>query len=228
MLISALTSARLLVVAIIACTSRHVVCQPEEPVRYRLVEGAPNGTRVGNLFVDSGIRRKYPKEVVHQLNFRFVSQPPIPLSIGTADAVLKTSGVIDRESIASCRQQVKCDVSIDVAVQPFAYFRIIKVVIEVLDVNDNPPKFGPSQHSLLTISESASVGATFLLPSATDPDSPRHGIRRYELHSAYAKKNSNNDVDKFGLRVTPKLDGFFDVRLLLRQKLDREDRKSVV
>jgi len=219
---SAITSGWLLLAAVIICSTRHVEGQPEEPVRYRLVEGAPNGTRVGNLFSDSGIRRKYSKEVVHLLNFRLLSQPPIPLSIGVTDAVLKTSGSIDREAIASCRQRIACNVSIDVAVQPFAYFRIIKVVIEVLDVNDNPPKFGPSHHSLLTISESASIGSTFLLPSATDPDSPRNGVRRYELHPARTKKNANGDIDKFGLRVTPKLDGFLDVRLLLRQKLDRE------
>ena len=86
-----------------------------------------------------------------------------------------------------------------------------------MDVNDNSPRFDTvaSGHTLLSILESAAVGSTFLLPSATDPDSPSFGVHRYDIAS---------DSNKFGLSVTKKLDGFLDVRLRLREKLDRELR----
>ena len=86
-----------------------------------------------------------------------------------------------------------------------------------MDVNDNSPRFDTvaSGHTVLSILESAAVGSTFLLPSATDPDSPSFGVHRYDIAS---------DSNKFGLSVTKKLDGFLDVRLRLRERLDREIR----
>ena len=86
-----------------------------------------------------------------------------------------------------------------------------------MDVNDNSPRFDTvaSGHTVLSILESAAVGSTFLLPSATDPDSPSFGVHRYDIAS---------DSNKFGLSVTRKLDGFLDVRLRLRERLDREIR----
>jgi len=86
-----------------------------------------------------------------------------------------------------------------------------------MDVNDNSPRFDTivGRHTVLSILESAAVGSTFLLPSATDPDSPSFGVHRYDIAS---------DSNKFGLSVTKKLDGFLDVRLRLRERLDRELR----
>ena len=88
---------------------------------------------------------------------------------------------------------------------------------QVMDINDNSPRFDTvaSGHTVLSILESAAVGSTFLLPSATDPDSPSFGVHRYDIAS---------DSNKFGLSVTKKLDGFLDVRLRLRERLDRELR----
>ena len=86
-----------------------------------------------------------------------------------------------------------------------------------MDVNDNSPRFDTvvSGHTVVSILESAAVGSTFLLPSATDPDSPSFGVHRYDIAS---------DSNKFGLSVTKKLDGFLDVRLRLRERLDCELR----
>ena len=91
---------------------------------------------------------------------------------------------------------------------------LLKVSVEIIDINDNSPRFS-DRKILLSILESAAVGSTFLLPSAVDMDSPKYGVQRYELESAW---------NKFGVRVTPKLDGFLDVRLHLRERLDRETK----
>ena len=202
---------RLLTLVVMA--TRDVIAQPQEALRYRVMENVRVGTKIGNVVIDSGLRRQHPHAVLRQLRFRFLTRSSLPVDIGYTDGVIITTSEVDREALTSCRQQVTCDVTVDVTVQPVMYFRIIKVILEVLDVNDNAPKFGESSHDVLSISESASVGATFLLPSATDADSPQFGVSRYELLTSYKQ---------FGLRVTPKLDGFLDVRLVLRRRLDRE------
>ena len=165
------------------------------------------------------MRKQYRKEVLQQLEFRFLSDPRVPLAIDASDGVLRTKGRIDRDSLPNCRQMDRCEMSLDVTVQPVAYFRIIKVSLEIIDINDNPPRFGDSHHAFISILESASIGSTFLLPSATDPDSPVYGVQHYDLNSLW---------QNFELKITPKLDGFLDVRLLLKEKLDREMREEYV
>ena len=74
--------------------------------------------------------------------------------------------------------------------------------VEVVDVNDNTPKF-PDAAVTLSISESASVGSAYVVPAATDPDSPEFGVQRYEL---------DFKSTQFGLDVTSKIDGTQEVR----------------
>jgi len=212
---------RLLTLVVMATCD--VIAQPQEALRYRVTENVRVGTRIGNVVVDSGLSRQHPHSVLRQLRFRFLTRPALPVDIGYTDGVIVTTGDLDREAMTSCRQQAQCDVTVDVTVQPVTYFRIIKVVVEVLDENDNTPRFGESSHAVLSISESASVGTSFLLPSATDADSPQFGVSRYELLTAYKQfTDPVTTYKQFGLRVTPKLDGFLDVRLVLRRRLDRE------
>ena len=70
--------------------------------------------------------------------------------------------------------------------------------MDILDVNDNPPRFTDSD-PVLSILESAAVGNSFLLPSAVDADGPEFGIVRYELQQ--------DEPKMFGLKQTQKLDG---------------------
>lgn len=57
------------------------------------------------------------------------------------------------------------------------------------------------------------MGSVYILPTASDIDSPSFGIQRYELDSP---------SNKFGLESTTKIDGVREVRLILKEKLDRE------
>ena len=104
----------------------------EDTIRYQIQEELPAGTRVGNVVSDAGLRRRFPKNVVPLLEYRFLTEPAIPLVIGLSDGVIRTSGVIDRDSMPRCRQRDNCDVLLDVTVQPVAYFLIIKISIEVI------------------------------------------------------------------------------------------------
>jgi hypothetical protein len=94
------------------------------------------------------------------------------------------------------------------------------VIVNIVDENDNSPMF-PQTHLVQQVSESAEVGSGFAIPAATDPDSRRNGVTRYEL--------SPHD-GKFRLNVRRNApSGDFDLRLVLVDKLDREtqDRYKV-
>jgi len=78
-----------------------------------------------------------------------------------------------------------------------------QVSVEILDVNDNSPRFRDSEIQLAVI-EAAQVGSAYILPTASDDDSPDNGVQRYEL-------DSPQTGDKFSLDVGTKLDGAAEV-----------------
>jgi len=118
----------MLLLVVLTLAAAGVAGQPsEDTIRYQIQEELPAGTRVGDIVSDAGLRRRFPENVLALLEYRFLSEPAIPLMIGLSDGVIRTSGVIDRDSMTRCR----CDVLLDVTVQPVAYFLIIKISIEV-------------------------------------------------------------------------------------------------
>ena len=179
-------------------------------IRYILTEEVDSGTFVGNLVEDAMLDKKYQPRILKQLRFRFLTQPRTGFMIEEKTGTLRTNGRVDRDML--CPRENMCEVKLDIAVQPVNYFQIIKVAIEILDTNDNEPTFTVPKvsHQIL---ESASPGASFVLPNAIDEDSPQFGIMGYELDS---------DTRKFDFQVTEKVDGSTDVRLILKERLDRE------
>jgi len=57
---------------------------------------------------------------------------------------------------------------------------IVKVSLEILDVNDNSPEF-PSSSVVIEMIESSAVGTTVTVDSATDRDTTQFGVTRYQL-----------------------------------------------
>jgi len=94
-------------------------------------------------------------------------------------------------------------------------------MVSIVDENDNSPTFH-DLHFAQQVSESAEVGSGFTIPAATDPDSPRYGVTRYELSPPDGKFRLN-------VRRSVPVTGDFDLRLVLVDKLDREtqDRYKV-
>jgi Cadherin-like len=122
----------LLLLLLLATAAAMTDARPsEDTIRYQVQEELPAGTRVGSVVADAGLRRRFPKDVVALLEFRFLSDPAIPVVIGLSDGVIRTSGAIDRDTMPACRQRDSCDVLLDVTVQPVTYFLIIKIVVEV-------------------------------------------------------------------------------------------------
>ena len=183
------------------------------PLEYHILEELPRDTLVGNIATDAHLRDKYDSSIMKQLRFRFLTQPDLDRNyfhIEDKSGLIRTTGRIDRDLI--CPQLVKCFLKFDIGVSPVQYFDIIKVVLEIIDINDNPPVF-PQREMTFDISESTLPGTSFAIPAAKDTDSSFNGIQDYELVSSSGK---------FDLRITSTADGTTDLRLVLREPLDRE------
>jgi len=81
-------------------------------------------------------------------------------------------------------------------------WQVIKVSIEIIDINDNAPAFS-SAHVIFDIVEATQLGSVYVIQAATDVDSPAYGVQKYELDS---------ESGKFGLQISTKLDGSQEVR----------------
>jgi len=184
-------------------------------VKYRLEEEQEVGMYVGNVQKDTNLASLYGADVMHRLQFRFLRQhqQQLPFSVDVDTGIVTTSGRVDRDVI--CPGAETCDVKLDVAVQPAQYFRVIRVTIAILDINDNAPQF-PDASVHFEILESATVGTGLVFPAAVDLDSPQFAVRGYRdvTHS-----------DTFKLVEISKSDsvsGSRELRLVLDQPLDRE------
>ena len=187
---------------------------PPVPVSYSIREELNEGTLVGQLSLDAKLNEKYPTEVLKKLRFTYLGKKTLSFDLELNTGTIMTGEQIDREEI--CPMQETCEVKFDVAVQPMSYFQIIKVTIVVNDINDNWPQF-PEPTVIHEILESAALGTTLPLPSAVDTDSPKYGIQDYKVV---------DDSGKFGIKITDKLDGSTDVKLILDKKLDREMKEE--
>lgn len=189
--------------------------QDEEPIvlRYRIDEELPSGSYVADLIHDSGIRGRYNDSIMQQLEYHVLARPIPFLTVGIADGVVRTKGRLDRESMLHCRAKPFCEVSLDVAVKPVQFFQILRVAVEIGDINDNVPYFrDPSVY--LSILESAPLGSAYALPAAVDPDSPVFGVQKYSLYPELLRT--------FRLQVDAKVDGTSEARLTVARTLDRE------
>lgn len=187
---------------------------------FYVVEELPPNSFVCNLVNKLNLDSKYDQTTLDRLRFSFFTQPSFDRTYFRLDertGVIKTSRKIDRERICPMLfGVVECLAEFDVAVRPLEYFQIVKVAVEILDVNDHAPQFPTRriQHHLAESVDPESCG--IVVPSAVDPDVGRNGIRKYEIVSSAS--------DKFLLEARQTADGGTDLRLLLRQGLDRESQ----
>ena len=185
-------------------------------VNYTLVEETPEGTPIGNIPGDARLNTKYTIQVMNQLRYSFLRHTGTHsdyFCIDEVSGILRTKAPVDREGLCAGAPRI-CDVVFDVAVRPVpvSYLEVINVIVHVLDLNDHAPRFSRTQVSV-PISESVMPGATYILPTALDPDSGIFAVRSYSLVP---------DSPDFGLVVTDSSGTPEDVRLALRHKLDRE------
>ena len=164
---------------------------------YQLVEEQPVGTMVvGDLIRDAELQKDHKPEAARS-NFRFTfiddthHQHSKFFQIDAESGKISTAVVLDRDEI--CPQQMTCVLRLDVAVQPLSHFEVIKIDVDLLDLNDNSPVFG---QSVLTYRVSESTGfpkELFPIIPASDADSPANGVAGFWFFS---------DTKKFRLEVT--------------------------
>ena len=200
----------LLLVVMLCTTTRGL----KQPVSYEVRDEARAGTFVGNIPSDAQLSDVYESSELRQLMYSFLTQNEHSrlFSLDETTGILETSQRLDRDVIEICIGQPSCVITLDVAVKPSAFFRVIKVRVRILDRNDNAPTFTPSfkQHK---ISETTAPGILFPLDPAKDPDSPEYGVDRYEVVGG---------VGMFGLHTETTEEGTVEIQLVLNGQLDRE------
>lgn len=187
---------------------------PPTSIRYQIDEEVQVGTVIGNVFVDSGLSSSYPAEVSNQFTFHILAQKVPYFHLDLASSKLSIGTRLDREDPKlDCQGKAVCEVWFDIALTPAEYFRTITVIVEIIDINDNPPTFKDKSFEL-RIPESAPIGNSYALPTAVDPDNPMYGVQRYSVQPEF--KN------EFKLFMSVRPDGVVEASLSVENALDRE------
>ena len=175
------------------------------------------GAFVANIKQDANLQGKYTKEEMDMVKFRFLSTPDLDFTLDENTGFIWTAQRIDRDEV--CPRAMACTFTLDIVVlipETMRFLEIIKISLEVVDLNDNGPQF-PEPLISHRVSESAMPGSSFVIPTAIDPDSGDFGIQGFELWPSDSK---------FDLHMKSKVDGSVELRLVLKEQLDREDKSS--
>ncbi|KAM4732135.1 protocadherin gamma-C5-like isoform 3-T3 [Anableps anableps] len=184
------------------------VCSVSAELRYSVSEELNPGSVVGNIAKDLS----FTTQRIVQRQLRVVSESAVEyfeVKQATGDLIIKQK--IDREQL--CELSSTCSQQIQIILED--PLEIHRVVVDILDVNDNAPRFSTSNISL-EVSEAAAPGTRFRLESAHDPDVGTNSLRTYHVAA--------NDF--FTLNVQTKSDGSKFPELVVDKPLDRETQAS--
>uniref|UniRef100_H3CK15 Protocadherin gamma subfamily B, 4 n=1 Tax=Tetraodon nigroviridis TaxID=99883 RepID=H3CK15_TETNG len=183
-------------------------------VSYSIPEEMTKGSLVGNVAQDLGLsvaRLKSGKARIFTGNTKDTEY----IGLNKDRGVLLIQERIDREAL--CADTTPCALHFQLILEnPMEFFR---VTVEITDINDNAPNFKNAEKRF-EISESAVVGAKFVLDKAIDSDIGINGLQTYTL----------SPTDNFVLKLENEADGNNRVEMVLQKPLDREkhDRLSLL
>ncbi|XP_018424893.1 PREDICTED: protocadherin-17 isoform X4 [Nanorana parkeri] len=180
--------------------------QALKTLNYSVSEEGGSRNAIGNIN-DAQLE---PPERGKRPNFRVLeNSAPHLLDVDSNSGLLYTKQRIDREAL--CKNSPKCVISLEV----FANDKeICMIKVEILDINDNSPKFASDQIDI-DISENASPGTRFPLTTAQDPDFGTNGLRTYKIRG---------DSGLFSLDIKSRGDGTKVPELVIQRALDREEQ----
>ncbi|XP_068571557.1 protocadherin alpha-3-like [Cebidichthys violaceus] len=173
-------------------------------IRYSIQEELKIGTAVGNVAKDLGL----DVGRLTDRNLRVVSGTKQDMfKVNPRDGVLLVNQIINREDL--CAKTAPCITNLKAVVEN--PLEMHQITVEILDVNDNSPKF-PEENYTLEVLESAVVGSRFQMEGAHDLDVGLNSLQSYKLnHNQYFRL----ETEEFGE------DGKVPF-LILQRPLDRE------
>ncbi|XP_075066088.1 protocadherin gamma-C5-like isoform X36 [Mixophyes fleayi] len=175
-------------------------------LRYSIVEESDPGTVVGNVAQDLGLKITD----LSKRRLRMGSEGSRKyFAVSWENGALVVNEKIDRESL--CGSSASCLLPVEVVIEN--PLQLHRVMVEILDINDNSPLFSNAERTIRITEVLANPGARFALESANDLDVGTNGIKQYRLEpSPY-----------FSLSVKSRKDGILIPELVLEKVLDREE-----
>ncbi|XP_029656549.1 protocadherin gamma-C5-like [Octopus sinensis] len=110
--------------------------------------------------------------------------------------LISTCSVIKRESLLRCRQQIDCLVTFKIVSFAKNILKVDKIIINILDVNNNRPTFYPAS-IFIELTENTESITKKELPTPYDYDSPKNGIKSCFIDSSinWATLSVKNEVN---------------------------------
>uniref|UniRef100_A0A3Q3FUC4 Cadherin domain-containing protein n=1 Tax=Labrus bergylta TaxID=56723 RepID=A0A3Q3FUC4_9LABR len=178
-------------------------------VTYSIPEEMAKGSVVGKIAHDLGLDVKRLKSGKARI---YTEDNAEYIELNKDRGVLLVKERIDRETL--CGQTTPCALHLQITLEdPIEFYT---VTVEINDINDNAPSF-KKEEMKFRISESAVIGAKFVLERAMDLDVGVNGLQGYTL----------KPTDHFQLKLNNQQDGSKKVEMVLQKHLDREAQEHL-
>nr|XP_020483536.1 protocadherin beta-16-like [Labrus bergylta] len=178
-------------------------------VTYSIPEEMSKGSLVGNIAQDLGLDVKRLKSGKARI---YTGDNKEYIELNKDKGILLVKERIDRETLFG--QTTPCALHLQITLEdPIEFYT---VTVEINDINDNAPSF-KKEEMKFRISESAVIGAKFVLERAMDLDVGVNGLQGYTL----------KPTDNFNLKLQNQQDGSKKVEMVLQKHLDREAQEHL-
>ncbi|ELU03736.1 hypothetical protein CAPTEDRAFT_41777, partial [Capitella teleta] len=139
-------------------------------------EEMPKGTFIGNVPEGANMAAEYTPDILDTLRYSFSRTEGNSVedlfNLDEVSGDLTSAAVIDRDDI--CYQKEECQLKLKIQVLPEQYFAILTVNVQVIDINDNIPRFENSTYSV-RVKENVFQYTKIVQVHATDPDKGQNG-----------------------------------------------------
>ena len=206
----------------------------EITARLTMSEESATPLRLGLLPDIASLADHYSDIVLKRLEYTLLTGVvAAAFSVNRYNGALWLNESIDRDRWCPGSDICRRDLLLSLRTRDGSVFRMLRLHLDITDVNDNKPTF-PSRVFRLSVLENAPVNSTFYIPMATDIDSPDNGVVAYSLSSSPSSRTSNSlpfvlhtkvddrgVIDSLAIRLTTSLNReFLDHYTLYMEAID--------